>query len=103
MDNIITYLTLDFDSTYDNEEPDNDGVQPLIYAVPQSRLEEVERLATESGQGFNDSDTDDCIGDIFERKMIDAGITFQCIGSLDLSFEERQMDYLADYLLHVVV
>ena len=35
MDNIITYLTLDFDSTYDNEEPDNDGVQPLIYAVPQ--------------------------------------------------------------------
>ena len=68
-----------------------------------SRLEEVERLATESGQDFNDSDTDDCIGDIFERKMIDAGITFQCIGSLDLSFEERQMDYLADYLPHVVV
>lgn len=103
MDNIITYLTLDFDGTYDNEEPDSNGVQPLVYAVPQCRLEEIERLATESSIEFNDSDTDDYIGDIFECKMIDAGITFQCIGSLDLSFEERQMDYLADYLPHVVV
>lgn len=103
MNNIITYFTLDFDGTYDNEEPESNGVQPLVYAVPQSRLAEVERLATESGEEFNTSDTDDCIGDIFEHKMIDAGITFQCIGVLDISFEERQVDYLADYLPHVVV
>lgn len=103
MNNLITYFTLDFDGTYDNEEPDSNGVEPLVYAVPQSRLEEVEHLATESGQEFNDSDCDDCIGDIFEHKMIDAGITFQCIGSLNLSFAERQVDYLADYLPHVVV
>lgn len=103
MNNLITYFTLDFDSTYDNEEPDSNGVQPLVYAVPQTRLGDVERLAMESGQEFNDFDTDDCIGDIFEHKMIDAGILFQCIGSLDLSFEERQTDYLAGYLPHVVV
>lgn len=103
MNNIITYFTLDFDGTYSNEEPDSNGVEPLVYAVPQSRLAEVERLATESGQEFNDSECDNCIGDIFEHKMIDAGITFQCIGALDLSFEERQVDYLADYLPHVVV
>lgn len=103
MNNLITYFTLDFDGTYDSEEPDSIGVQPLVYAVPQSRLEEVERLATESGQEFNGSDTDDCIGDIFERNLIDAGILFQCIGALDVSFEERQVDYLADYLLHVIV
>lgn len=103
MNNLITYFTLDFDGTYDNEESDGNGVQPLVYAVPQSRLEVVERLATESWKGFNDSDCDECIGDIFEHKMIDAGITFQCIGVLDLSFEERQVDYLADYLSHVVV
>lgn len=103
MNNLITYFTLDFDGTYDNDEPGSDGVQPLVYAIPQSRLEEVERLAAKSGQEFNDSDCDDCIGDIFEHKMIDTGITFQLIGVLDLSFEERQVDYLADYLPHVVI
>lgn len=103
MNNIITYFTLDFDGTYSIEEPDSNGVQPLVYAVSQCRLEEVERLATESGKEFNDSDTDECIIDLFERKLIDAGIIFQLIGVLDLSFAERQVDYLADYLPHVVV
>lgn len=103
MNNLITYLTLDFDDTYDNEDPDGNGVQPLIYAVPLHRLEEVEHLATESGEEFNASDSNSCIGDIFERQLIDAGIAFQLIGTLDLSFEERQMDYLADYLPHVIV
>lgn len=103
MNNIITYFTLDFDGTYSNEIPDSNGVQPIVYAVPQCRLEEVEQLAAESGQEFNDSDTDDCILDLFERKLIDAGIIFQLIGVLDLSFTERQVDYLADYLPHVVV
>lgn len=103
MNNIITYFTLDFDGTYDNEETDSNGVQPIVYAVPQCRLEEVERVAAESGKEFNDSDADDCILDLFERKLIDAGIIFQLIGVLDLSFAERQVDYLADYLPHVVV
>lgn len=103
MNNIITYFTLDFDGTYSIEEPDSNGVQPIVYAVPQCRLEEVERLAGKSGQEFNDSDTDDCILDLFERKLIDAGIIFQLIGVLDLSFAERQVDYLVDYLPHVVV
>lgn len=101
--NVRTYFTMDFDDTYDNEEPDGNGVQPSVYAVPLYRLEEVERLATESGEEFNASDSDVCIGDIFERKLIDTGITFQCIGTLDISFEERQMDYLADYLPLMVV
>lgn len=103
MNNLITYFTLDFDGTYDNEDPDSGGVQPSVYAVPQRELETVERLAKEAGDEFHDTDTCECIGDIFEHNMIEAGIAFQCIGNLDLSFEERQVDYLADYLPHVVV
>lgn len=103
MNSLITYFTLDFDGIYDNEYPDGRGVPPLLYIVPKSRLKEVEHLAIESGREFHDSETDDCIGDLFERKLDNVGIVFQCMGSLDLSFEERWGDYLADYLPYVVV
>lgn len=99
----MTYFTLDMDATYDNETPDSDGVQPMIYAVPLQSLEDVEQLAIKAGREFNSENSEECIGDLFERNLIEKGIVFQLIGHLDISFEERQTDYLADYLPHTIV
>ena len=48
-----TLFVLDFDGTYDNEEPDSDGVQPLVYLIPLDRQKDVEHCAAMASQDFH--------------------------------------------------
>lgn len=102
---IWTLFVLDFDGTYDFEEEYSNGVQPLVYLIPLDRQKDVERCAMEAHDDFHTdtSDCDWCIGDYFEEKLNNNGISFKEVGCIDLTFEERQVDYLADYIPRVIV
>lgn len=101
---LYTLLILDFDLTYDNEPEDELGVSPSVYLIPLDKQIEVEKLASRAHDMFHSShDIFLSIGDIFEDLMKANRIKYQYVGSLEIPFGERQVDYLADYLPLVVV
>ena len=102
---IRTLFILDFDGTYDNEDEDSYGVEPLVYLIPLDRQLEVERIAYAASKDFNlNADGSDmCIGDLFEEELEIRGIEFQQVGSLHIPFEERQENYLAYYIPREIV
>ena len=103
---VRTLFVLDFDGTYDNEDEDSTGVQPLVYLIPLDRQKDVEHYAREAHNDFHSEENkalDLCIGDYFEEWLGNNGVDYQLVGSLDLTFGERQVDYLADYIPREVV
>lgn len=102
---IRTLFILDFDGTYDNEDEDSYGVEPLVYLIPFDKQIEVERIADAAHDKFhmNNDESDMCIGDLFEEGLEAQRIEFQQVGSLHIPFEERQEDYLAGYIPVAVV
>lgn len=100
---IRTFFVLDLDGTYDIEDPEDYGVTPAVYLVPEKDIEEIQALAIEAGEEFNEAQSDDAIGDLFAIKMKENGIPFQFVGNLEILFGERQEGYLAGYIPQVVV
>lgn len=102
---VWTLFVLDFDGTYSCEAGDELGVQPSVYLVPENKIEEVQQCAYDAGQKFgNDNElSTDCIGDYFEGFMEEQEIPYQEVGTIDLTFGERQTDYLADYIPREIV
>lgn len=102
---IRTLFVLDFDGTYDNEEEGGYGVTPSVYLIPLDKQIEVERIAYAASKEFNENvdESGECIGDLFERRLKSKGIEFQLVGGLDIPFEERETDYLADYIPIAIV
>lgn len=101
---VWTFFVLDFDGTYDNEEPDSDGVQPMVYLIPLSRQSDVEHYARMAHDDFH---SDDYLGftivDYFEEWMENNDCDYKVVGTIDLTFGERQVDYLADYIPREIV
>ena len=101
---VWTFFVLDFDGTYDNEEPDSDGVQPMVYLIPLNRQRDVEHYARMAHDDFH---SDDYLGftiaDYFEVRMENNDCDYKVVGTIDLTFGERQVDYLADYIPREVV
>ena len=100
---VRTLFVLDFDGTYDFEEEGSYGVEPLVYLVPEDRIFEVTVSARKASANFHLEESDMCIGDLFEEELKARGIEFQQVGSLHIPFEERQEDYLADYIPREIV
>lgn len=100
---IRTLFVLDMDATYDNEVPDSLGVPPSVYLIPVNKQIEVEHFAVAASLIFQQTNTDECIGDIFEGLLKRSEIPFQYVGSIDITFEERQVDYLVDYIPREIV
>lgn len=102
---IRTLFVLDFDGTYDNEDEESYGVEPLVYLIPLDRQIDVERIAYAASKEFNENadGSDMCIGDLFEQELEAKGIEFQQVGNLHIPFHERETDYLADYIPIAVV
>ena len=100
---VRTLFVLDFDGTYDFEEEGSYGVEPLVYLVPEDRMFEIELAAIKASANFHLEESDMCIGDLFEKELEAKGIEFQQVGSLHIPFEERQEDYLADYIPREIV
>ena len=99
---------LDFDGTYDNESYGNEqeevyGVMPSVYLIPAGKECQIKRIAYEAERDFLDAEDDQCIGDYFEEKLELEKIPFQFVGSLEIPFDERQKEYLADYIPRVIV
>ena len=98
---IWTFFVLDFDATYNNEELKSVGVQPFVYLIPLDRQRDVEYYAAMAHQDFHSEENKElglCIGDYFEEWMANNGVDFRPVGSIDLTFGERQGKYLADYI-----
>lgn len=100
-----TFFVLDFDGTYDNEYPDSDGVQPLVYLIPLDRQRDVEHYAVMAHNDFhsNKKIAELTITDYFEEWLNNNNCNFKFIGTIDLTFGERQVDYLADYIPREIV
>lgn len=105
--NIVwTFFVLDFDGTYSNELPDIEGVQPSVYLIPldeQKNVEAFARIACSAFHSEENQESDMSIGDYFEELLKNNGIKFKYVGSIDLTFGERQVDYLADYIPREIV
>lgn len=101
---VWTFFVLDFDGTYDNEEPDSDGVQPMVYLIPLNRQRDVEHYARMAHDDFHSEDyLGFTIADYFEEWMENNDCDYKVVGTIDLTFGERQVDYLADYIPREVV
>lgn len=102
---IWTFFVLDFDATFSLESEDEGGVQPMVYLIPEDKILEVQRCAFDAGQKFtyNDELDSNCIGDYFEEFMNEQEIPFKEVGVIDLTFGERQVDYLVDYIPREIV
>lgn len=98
-----TLLVIDFDGTYDNEGWGGNGVEPAVYLIPLDKQIEAENLAREAASMFQEPDEQTPIGDIFEDLMEKNGIKYQYVGSLDITYGERQAEYLPDYIPRVIV
>ncbi len=107
MENIVwTFFVLDFDGIYDNVEPDSDGVQPIVYLIPLERQKDVEHYAIMATKDFYSKDNKKLglsITDYFEKWLYNNGCDFKVVGMIDLTFGERQVDYLADYIPREIV
>lgn len=100
-----TFFVLDFDGTYDNEKLDSNGVQPLVYLIPLDRQRDVEHYAKMAHNDFyaNKNVEEWTIADCFEEWMRNNNCYFKVVGTIDLTFIERQVDYLADYIPREIV
>lgn len=101
---VWTFFVLDFDGTYDNEEPDSDGVQPMVYLIPLNKQSDVEHYARMAHDDFHSDDyLVFTIADYFEERMENNDCAFRAVGSIDLTFRERQVDYLTDCIPREIV
>lgn len=98
-----TFFVLDFDRTYSNEVEGGKGIPPLVYLIPEPLQHKVCGLARTVTEKFFETESADCMGDIFEELLEENCILYYLIGSIPLNFEERQVDYLADDILKVIV
>lgn len=94
-----TFFVLDFDDTFDNEEPDSLDCTPLVFMVPEDQIDAVKYLAYDAHDTFHeDIDGSICIGDYFTEFLDENKIPYMKIGEIPLRFIERRCDYLADYI-----
>lgn len=101
---VWTVFVLDMDCTYSNEKMESMGVQPLVYLIPLQEQKKVESCARKACDDFYlKENLDLCIADYFEEKLKNDGIGYRLIGSIDLTFGERQIDYLADYIPREII
>lgn len=103
---VYTLFVLDFDGTYDNEAPDSYGVRPMVYLIPVDRQRDVEHYAAMASQDFH-SEENEWLGltitSYFEEWMGNNNCDYKLVGKIDLTFGERQVDYLADYIPREIV
>ena len=101
---VYTILVLDFDGTYNNEPIDGKGVEPAVYLIEESSIWKAERLADTASRCFmEDIENTEPIGAIFEALLDENHIRWSYVGSIDLSYGERQRDYLSDGIPRVIV
>ena len=90
-----TLFVLNFDATYCNTLPNCLGVQPLVYLIPKDKVEDVKKYAKESQKYWWDNDDDDLeIDECFEKYLSDNHIDFRVIGTIDIPYGKRKMNYL---------
>lgn len=100
---MYTFFVVDFDGTYDMEPEDEVGVEPAVYLIPLNKQREVEKAAENAHDIFHETNNGSTILDIFEGLLNKKRVKYQYIGDLEITFGERQTDYLPDYLPKVVV
>lgn len=101
-ENIVwTFFVLDFDNTYYNEEPNSNGVQPIVYLIPSNKERDVEHYARMAHDDFH-SDENEKLGltitDYFEEWMENNDCDYRRVGTIDLTVKERKTNYLVDYI-----
>lgn len=104
---VWTLFVLDFDGTYCYAHPDSIAVQPFVYLIPLNRQRDVEFYAGQASRIFNQEDYeynyDYTMPNLFEELCEQNGIKVKLVGDIDLTFGERQVDYLADYIPREIV
>lgn len=96
---IWTLFVLDFDLTYGNEYDEDYGVKPEVYQIPLDRQKDVEKLTREALRRFHCcADACGSIGDIFKELLEENDIKYHYVGELKIKFEDRQEEYIADYI-----
>lgn len=92
-----TFFVLDFDDTFDNEEPDSLDCTPLVFMVPESQIDAVKYLAYDVHDAFHkDIECDTSIGEFFTKFLDENKIPYMEIGMIPLPFIKRSCNYLAD-------
>ena len=94
-----TFFVLDLDNTYGNESENALGVQPFVYLIPEDRQEDIKYCARGAADDFHSVENEEsgkCIGDYFDERLEKEGISVKPVGSVDLTFGERQENYLSD-------
>lgn len=97
-----TLFVLDMDVTYGEDH----GIPPYVYLIPMDRQRDVEHYAVMASQDFNAEENEQLnkgIIEYFEEWMGNNDVEYRRVGTLDIPYGERQVDYLADYIPREVV
>ena len=92
-----TFFVLDFDDTFDNEEPDSLDCTPLVFMGPDNQIDMVEYFAYVTHDAFHeDMECDTSIGELFTNFLDENKIPYMVIGMIPLPFIKRSCNYLAE-------
>ena len=102
---IWTLFVLEYDGAYDCcDDYEPNGITHSVYLIPLEKQKEVEHFANKAHDAFHfNVECYWCIDDWFEHYLDKNGIKFQFIGQIDILFEDRQVNCLADYIPRVIV
>lgn len=90
-----TFFVLDFDDTFDNEEPDSLGCAPLVFMVPKNQIDTVEYLAYDAHDAFHKNHgCDTCISELFTNLLAENKISYMVIGMVPLPYFKRRCGYI---------
>lgn len=98
-----TFFVLDFDNTFDNEEPDSLETTPLVFMVSEDKVNIVKELAYKAHDKFQEDENGNiCITDYFTDLLVENNVKYMEIGTIPLRFIERYYDYLSSDGVHTV-
>lgn len=103
---VWTLFVLDFDgSNFIVNPTENEmGKCPEVYLIPLNKQLQVESAAYMAGQIFLKNNSKyDSVSDIFEGLLDRAEIPFKYVGDIKLTYKERAVDYLPDYIPREIV
>lgn len=108
---VRTLFVLSMDFTFNEKMEksfkDEFGVVPIVYLVPENKIWQVETCAYAAGRAidFIHQEKDyEIVREAFERKLREKEIIFDYVGTINLTYEERQQEiYLSNDIPCVII
>lgn len=88
------FLIIDFDCTFQPEDATDVDCTPAVYLTYEEDESIIVNLINEAKSAWEDTDGSETLQEFIENVIGEQGKHFQYVGSLEVSFKERQKEYV---------